>query len=865
MASTTSETEKTVLNKDIGGKELINTKASNVGRPKGKGKSKGKDISQKKENAVPFDLFTQGTGRPRRSVSKPEFFQHPLELPKKKVSIEKIEIEVGEKPDNIKPILRKSAKTKPPTNLKSIKFFNKCAIQVIDPLKGWKDGVVRMPEDSDDNENKETRPLRSADDLRLTPESMRRLLSCDQADDLKPLSFNIYCEEIEEITIINSEKEDDHKEKEVDSFKKTKKVPKMEVKEGKKKNKTRKRSIVGDISLWAKKSKCSIDVEDNLRDDPTSDTLSSQCSSEYFPASDSYNSSSETRCSPEVTEEMQGSGDFKEDEPVEAIIELDSSTEDISGSFRDAVLLKDDISIREEVQKSLESGKDIRRTACLRREFDHAPFSSFNVLPAPFEVVVNDNWHLDFTKLRLSDERSPLSEDAKRKMRSQLHSLSQFPVLRKDRPISSVFASKAECTADVIDQFTAQEKKWYDHAYRCRQEAKSLPWSEALRPKTTDVWLGSVVQAETVKTFVKYWLKRGEKEEAEEKMKKKRLSYDCDSDYEDDFTDGCGANPLIIEGATGTGKSSLIAAIASELNCKLLEVNTGDFRNAASLRQKLSGAGESQRMLSNSISSFFTKSTAPKAKKQKTIIVVEDVDINFPKLDKDFYPTLKSLASESKVPVIWTCTKLPIDELRKEPSIPYQLVRLPKMEKATILNYSSVCVLALTDCYFKWKSLKNAFSRNNIRLDIRALLSELQFSMADTSAPLDMINREYPKYQRDLGYVPSSVYLDYDSFIEDKRQEHPAIIGSLMPFEDRSFSRKAELVRKLMESVNVFSFKDLTCDYLPILTQIDLYDSLKSKGSRRHLHYFSEVKGEYPIDRDGKLLENIRHFRLEKL
>ncbi|HLC50269.1 MAG TPA: replication factor C large subunit [Candidatus Nanoarchaeia archaeon] len=98
-------------------------------------------------------------------------------------------------------------------------------------------------------------------------------------------------------------------------------------------------------------------------------------------------------------------------------------------------------------------------------------------------------------------------------------------------------------------------------------------------------------------------------------------------------------NSALIYGPSGTGKTSSIYAIASDLGLEIIEVNASDFRNADQINQKVGNAIKQQ--------SLFAKSK---------VILVDEVDGLSGHQDRGGVQAIIKLIEESKYPIILTAT-----------------------------------------------------------------------------------------------------------------------------------------------------------------------------------------------------------------
>jgi replication factor C large subunit len=96
-------------------------------------------------------------------------------------------------------------------------------------------------------------------------------------------------------------------------------------------------------------------------------------------------------------------------------------------------------------------------------------------------------------------------------------------------------------------------------------------------------------------------------------------------------------NAILIYGASGTGKTTAVTAIAKEKNLEIIEINASDFRNAEQINEK---AGNSIKQ-----KSLFSK---------EKILLVDEIDGLAGNEDRGGVSALVGLIKKTKVPIICT-------------------------------------------------------------------------------------------------------------------------------------------------------------------------------------------------------------------
>lgn len=160
---------------------------------------------------------------------------------------------------------------------------------------------------------------------------------------------------------------------------------------------------------------------------------------------------------------------------------------------------------------------------------------------------------------------------------------------------------------------------------------------------------------------------------------------------------------IILHGATGTGKTSLAYALASEMKAEILELNASDLRNRAMLEAVLKPAIEQQ--------SLFSKNK---------VILVDEVDgIN---ADRGGLPELIALIEKTNFPIIITANNIwsqKFNLLRQK----CELVELKGVHYETILEILSS--IAIKEAIETEADLLRSIAIK-CKGDIRAAINDLQ-------------------------------------------------------------------------------------------------------------------------------------------
>ncbi len=160
----------------------------------------------------------------------------------------------------------------------------------------------------------------------------------------------------------------------------------------------------------------------------------------------------------------------------------------------------------------------------------------------------------------------------------------------------------------------------------------------------------------------------------------------------------------VLYGPAGTGKTSLVLALAKENNLEVLELNSSDLRNRAKLEETLKPATEQQSLF-----------------KKGKILLMDEVD-GVTGTDIGGIPELVSLISTTRYPIIMTCNDVWQSKL--------SLVRQKsKMIEMKALDNKTILMILQKVCE-KENINENIYFLNQIAIkaqgDVRAALNDLQ-------------------------------------------------------------------------------------------------------------------------------------------
>jgi len=153
----------------------------------------------------------------------------------------------------------------------------------------------------------------------------------------------------------------------------------------------------------------------------------------------------------------------------------------------------------------------------------------------------------------------------------------------------------------------------------------------------------------------------------------------CDEDdlWEDSDDGGGGSNVsnfldslCLLTGPVGSGKSSLVRAVARDCGCSVLEINTTQKRGASALKKAVEEATLSHssiQLLSNTQNSQEDSDDEDQEHAKVTVILIDEVDNLFLQNgDNGFWTALIEVTKKSKCPIFLTSNIVPSDiDLRR--------------------------------------------------------------------------------------------------------------------------------------------------------------------------------------------------------
>ncbi|KAI1729553.1 ATPase family AAA domain-containing protein 5 [Ditylenchus destructor] len=506
-------------------------------------------------------------------------------------------------------------------------------------------------------------------------------------------------------------------------------------------------------------------------------------------------------------------------------------------------------------------------------------------------------------------------------------------------------------------------------------------WSHLFTPKGKDDFVDNAHIYNEICSWLEAWknrLMRTPKPERKNNTKRKRKTATAE-DFE--INDAKHENPLVITGPTGAGKTSSVYCAAAKFNARIIEISAAERRNAASLEQRLAGAlsthlvskdqdirnmftpkKPSAKPNSNfgpqDIRSMFSPKTptikrelnggthdspvlledeeskernvqnlfSPSSALSKvslnpiahdfSVILVDDCDITYA-TDSNFWPTLKTMCIESRVPIVFTCTNfLHVNKMLKSDPVPvYKCLHLCLPDSLRLATRLQAWIAGYTQQNHSIRWLKKIIEGCNC--DVRATLNALHFQISSgliekndepaveqmrlstylqRVSALSQLDASFGKSasthwtvreQMDLDFVPKEFddSITRSSEIGSAFYEFPSLTSALEPsyrakqFSSLNpFSKPSAHSKQVNEAVRDaclrgrpntwFTPTETTLDYLPCLVALDQrfrqMHLMKEKRLTNHrkLHPFDVVHWQtnLSIDNKKKLKDSILRY-----
>jgi len=245
-----------------------------------------------------------------------------------------------------------------------------------------------------------------------------------------------------------------------------------------------------------------------------------------------------------------------------------------------------------------------------------------------------------------------------------------------------------------------------------------MPWVEKYRPKTIkDMALPTakvsgqrVNLAEELTKFIKDFFKATEKINEENKQIRSHNRHVPEKQQKDELRLPPDKTAVLLEGQPGIGKTSIVYALANDLNMEVIETNASDTRTRDALEKKLKETTKSR-----GIMDFITQS-------KHKLILIDEVDGIYGNNDRGAVPAIIALVQKTQFPIIM-CS----NEYKQSLSSLYN-----KIKRFEVHPLSKVEVVKIAKNILKKEGIKE-LNENDLELiaeknsgDLRGVINDLQ-------------------------------------------------------------------------------------------------------------------------------------------
>lgn len=268
--------------------------------------------------------------------------------------------------------------------------------------------------------------------------------------------------------------------------------------------------------------------------------------------------------------------------------------------------------------------------------------------------------------------------------------------------------------------------------------------------------------------------------------KRKRIGDDAVEDFlwdDSDDEENRRKNVCLLTGPIGSGKTSLVHAVARACNCKVLEINTTDKRGATALRKAIEEATQSHSsldMLKQRKAAMFGMNDLVDSDGEEdedklsavTVILIDEVDILYDEHgDNGFWGALADLSKRSKCPIFLTSNQTP----EGISALANRYMHFTTTPPTAAESVEFICKVATAES-FTFVDDSNSFGGLTLfaelcQFDVRRMIHELQLYALEspvrskstapliepTSAPKDLRGGERPIIK---GVQPKAVHWD---------------------------------------------------------------------------------------------------------
>ncbi|TXT62361.1 MAG: Replication factor C large subunit (modular protein) [Promethearchaeota archaeon] len=272
-------------------------------------------------------------------------------------------------------------------------------------------------------------------------------------------------------------------------------------------------------------------------------------------------------------------------------------------------------------------------------------------------------------------------------------------------------------------------------------ESSKEPWVEKYRPESIkDMALPSaklgrqrVNLAEHLTEFVKSFFTEIEKINKKNKKIRAFNRTATEKQQKEEMSLPPEKAAVLLEGKPGIGKTSIVYALANDLNMEVIETNASDTRTRESLEAKLKETSKSR-----GIMDFITE-------KKKKLLLVDEIDGIYGTKDRGAVPAILDLVKETQFPIIMCANDYKSNLQSLYNLIPrYEVHPLPKEEVLKIVSkiIKNEKITNITEGDLELIIDKNAGDLRGVINDLQALSKGEGIATEEKKDMIDSLHRD---------------------------------------------------------------------------------------------------------------------------
>uniref|UniRef100_A0A915E1C1 AAA+ ATPase domain-containing protein n=1 Tax=Ditylenchus dipsaci TaxID=166011 RepID=A0A915E1C1_9BILA len=426
-------------------------------------------------------------------------------------------------------------------------------------------------------------------------------------------------------------------------------------------------------------------------------------------------------------------------------------------------------------------------------------------------------------------------------------------------------------------------------------------WTSVFGPADRKDFFGNAAEVEKFYSWLETWKKRfswqvKSKLDVHQRRRKKAICED--TEYIEKKT----TNPFVIAGPCGSGKTSTVHCAAKEKSIRVLEFSSADRRNGSALEEKLAGAIENHNVnkerkvgsifgarCTPTLNPMLRSVESPSSSLDFSLVLIDDCDIIYSS-DERFWSALKSLCSESKIPIVLTCSNPAYVKrmLQSNPSVAYESIHFKLPTSISLARHLRPWICGYSNKLLTISWLRNVIEEHNC--DLRATLNAIQSRLSsglpgENARPkvaelqlethlsrvsvLCSLDAAYGrsssttwrgKLSMDFDFIPDRI-CQYQQWTRDSAElEEPVqsilqpyikdtCLGNFPPLSGSNF-QPSQPVKDAWQrsSTMIHSCKVVAMDYLPTLCALDDRFYRKAAECRNQRRTSGRCRTQHPFD-----------------